>query len=150
MPSVREQRAVQLGKCDDLDILKKMGTTMVEPSFAGMGLARHSCRRAAPTSSSGGMFILPKPCRNVLLTDPIAKDTGGPNRAEGRPERTALPRGSAPQGPTSVTGPGWDTVATAKKIGIPEDKTMQVAGKAENVQAITVGRADTGRATTSW
>ncbi|MER8900072.1 transporter substrate-binding domain-containing protein, partial [Mesorhizobium sp. M0676] len=47
------------------------------------------------------------------------------------------------KGVTAVTGSGWAAVKTAQKIGIPDDKVLQVAGGAAEVaQAVKSGRAD--------
>jgi hypothetical protein len=48
------------------------------------------------------------------------------------------------KGLTLVTTAGSDTVTTAKDAGIPEDRVMQVAGQAEFLQAVKVGRAAAG------
>ncbi|MER8899649.1 ectoine/hydroxyectoine ABC transporter substrate-binding protein EhuB, partial [Mesorhizobium sp. M0676] len=55
------------------------------------------------------------------------------------------------KGVTAVTGSGWAAVKTAQKIGIPDDKLLQVAGGAAEVaQAVKSRRADAALGTGSF
>ncbi|WP_287266478.1 transporter substrate-binding domain-containing protein [Mesorhizobium sp.] len=93
---------------------------------------------------TGGMYILPERCRNVVFTE----------RLLSLPKpcscRMAIPKDLhsfddiRDKGLTLVTTAGSDTVTNAKDAGIPEDRVMQVAGQAEFLQTVKVGRAAAG------
>ncbi|WP_352828564.1 ectoine/hydroxyectoine ABC transporter substrate-binding protein EhuB [Mesorhizobium sp. M0494] len=127
-----------------LDILKKLGTTRVEPIVTEWGSLIPGLQAGRFDIITGGMAILPERCRNVLFTEPVARDIGALVVLKGNPEGLHSYQDVRDKGLTYVTGSGWNTVEDAKKVGIADDKIMQVAGAAEVVQAVKAGRAAAG------
>ncbi|WP_353682893.1 ectoine/hydroxyectoine ABC transporter substrate-binding protein EhuB [Mesorhizobium sp.] len=127
-----------------LDILKKLGTTKVESVVTEWGSLVPGLQAGRFDIITGGMYILPERCRNVLFTDPIGAVTEGLVVPRGNPKGLHSYEDIRDKGLIYVTGAGYDSVPTAKKVGIPDDKIMQVAGDPEIVQAVKVGRADAG------
>ncbi|TIL43172.1 ectoine/hydroxyectoine ABC transporter substrate-binding protein EhuB [Mesorhizobium sp.] len=127
-----------------LDILKKLGATKVEPVVTEWGSLIPGLQAGRFDIISAGMFILPERCPNVLFTEPLGKFADALLVPKGNPERLHSFEDVRDKGVTLVTATGWDTVIVAKKVGIPDDKIMQVAGAAEVVQAVKAGRAGAG------
>ncbi|WP_353830005.1 ectoine/hydroxyectoine ABC transporter substrate-binding protein EhuB [Mesorhizobium sp.] len=127
-----------------LDILKKLGTTKVEPVVAEWGSLIPGLQAGRFDIITGGMSILPDRCRNVLFTNPIDKDPGALLVQKGNPKEVHSFEDVRDKGLIFVTGAGWASVAVAQKVGIAEDKIVQVAGLAEVLQAVKTGRADVG------
>ncbi|MER8778927.1 ectoine/hydroxyectoine ABC transporter substrate-binding protein EhuB [Mesorhizobium sp. M0977] len=129
-----------------LDILKKLGTTKVEPVVTEWGSLIPGLQAGRFDIITGGMFILPERCRNVLFTEPFGTAADGLLVPKGNPEGLHSFGDVRDKGLTLVTGAGYDTVENARKVGIADDKIMQVAGTAEIVQAVKAGRAAAGGA----
>ncbi|WP_245442481.1 ectoine/hydroxyectoine ABC transporter substrate-binding protein EhuB [Mesorhizobium hawassense] len=129
-----------------LDILKKLGTTKVEPIVAEWGSLIPGLQAGRFDIITGGMYILPERCRNVLFSEPIGKFTEGLIVPKGNPEDLHSFGDIRDKGLTLVTAAGYETVKTAKDVGIPENRIMQVAGPAEILQAVKAGRAAGGSA----
>lgn len=127
-----------------LDILKKLGTTKVEPVVAEWGSLIPGLQAGRFDIITGGMSILPERCRNVLFTNPIDQDPTALLVRKGNPEEVHSYEDVRDKGLIFVTGSGWSSVAAAQKVGIAEEKILQVAGLAEVVQAVKVGRAQVG------
>lgn len=127
-----------------LDILKKLGTTKVEPVVAEWGSLIPGLQAGRFDIITGGMSILPERCRNVLFTNPIDQDPGALLVRKGNPEKVHSFEDVRDKGLTFVTGAGWASVGAAQKTGIADDKILQVAGLPELVQAVKVGRAAVG------
>lgn len=127
-----------------IDILKKLGTTKVEPVVAEWGSLIPGLAAGRFDIITGGMSILPERCRNVLFTNPIDKDPTALLVRKGNPQNVHSYDDVRDKGLTFVTGAGWSSVAAAQKAGIADDKILQVAGLAELQQAIKTGRADAG------
>ncbi|PBB95654.1 ectoine/hydroxyectoine ABC transporter substrate-binding protein EhuB [Mesorhizobium sp. WSM3862] len=127
-----------------IDLLRKLGTTKVEPVLTEWGSLIPGLQAGRFDIITGGMFILPERCRNVLFTNPIVTSPDGLIVQKGNPKGVHSYEDLRAKGLTFVTGAGWSTVAIAKKVGIADDKIMQVAGMAEIVQAVKTGRAAAG------
>ncbi|PSH55640.1 ectoine/hydroxyectoine ABC transporter substrate-binding protein EhuB [Phyllobacterium sophorae] len=127
-----------------LDILEKLGTTKVEPIVTEWGSLIPGLQAGRFDIITGGMYILPERCRSVLFTEPLAKFTEALLVRNGNPEDLHSFDDIRDKGLTLVTSAGSDTVKNAKDVGIPEDHIMQVAGQAEILQAVKVGRAAAG------
>ncbi|MER8563388.1 transporter substrate-binding domain-containing protein [Mesorhizobium sp. M0578] len=124
-----------------LDILKKLGTTKVEPVVTEWGSLIPGLQAGRFDIITGGMFILPERCRSVLFTEPMASGISALLVPKGNPEGLHSYQDVRDKGLTFVTGAGYDSVKHAQKVGIADDKIMQVAGPAEIVQAVKTGRA---------
>ncbi|MER8563386.1 ectoine/hydroxyectoine ABC transporter substrate-binding protein EhuB [Mesorhizobium sp. M0578] len=127
-----------------LDILKKLGTTKVEPVVTEWGSLIPGLQAGRFDIITGGMFILPERCRNVLFTEPLGKGADGLLVPKGNPKGLHSYQDVRDKGLMFVTAAGYDSVKYAEEIGIPDDKIMQVAGPAEILQAVKAGRADAG------
>ncbi|MER9481953.1 MULTISPECIES: ectoine/hydroxyectoine ABC transporter substrate-binding protein EhuB [unclassified Mesorhizobium] len=127
-----------------LDILKKLGTTKVEPIVTEWGSLIPGLQAGRFDIITGGMYILPERCRNVLFTEAIGKFPDALIVPKGNPDDLHTYVDVRDKGLTMVTGAGYESVPAAKKIGIADDKVMQVAGPVEIVQAVKAGRAAAG------
>ncbi|WP_346016470.1 MULTISPECIES: ectoine/hydroxyectoine ABC transporter substrate-binding protein EhuB [unclassified Mesorhizobium] len=127
-----------------LDILKRLGTTKVEPIVTEWGSLIPGLQAGRFDIITGGMFILPERCRNVLFTEPLGKGADGLLVPKGNPEELHSYQDVRDKGLTFVTASGYDSVKYAQEVGIADDKIMQVAGPAEIVQAVKAGRAAAG------
>ncbi|RWK47252.1 MAG: ectoine/hydroxyectoine ABC transporter substrate-binding protein EhuB [Mesorhizobium sp.] len=126
------------------EVLKKMGVTKIEPVVTEWGSLIPGLQANRFDIITDSMFILPERCRNVLFTDPIATIPTAAAVAKGNPEDLHSYEDIRDKGLTMVTGAGYRAVKVAQKVGVPDDKIMQVAGYAEIVQALKAGRAAIG------
>ncbi|MER8899562.1 ectoine/hydroxyectoine ABC transporter substrate-binding protein EhuB [Mesorhizobium sp. M0676] len=127
-----------------VDILNKLGTTKVEPVVTEWGSLIPGLQAGRFDIITGGMYITPDRCRNVLFTEPLAKVTGALLVPKGNPEGLRSYNDLRDKGLTMVTGSGWTAVKNAQTAGIADNKIMQVAGAAEVLQAVKAGRAAAG------
>ncbi|THK35209.1 ectoine/hydroxyectoine ABC transporter substrate-binding protein EhuB [Ensifer sp. MPMI2T] len=127
-----------------LDILKRLGTTKVEPVVTEWGSLIPGLQAGRFDIITGGMFILPERCRNVLFTEPLGKFGDALLVRKGNPEGLHSYEDVRDKGLTFVTASGWLSVKAAKQVGITDDKFMEVAGAAEVLQAVKAGRAAAG------
>ncbi|WP_346016465.1 MULTISPECIES: ectoine/hydroxyectoine ABC transporter substrate-binding protein EhuB [unclassified Mesorhizobium] len=127
-----------------IDILKRLGTTKVEPIVTEWGSLIPGLQAGRFDIITGGMFILPERCRNVLFTEPLGAFSDALVVPTGNPEELHSYQDVRDKGLMFVTAAGWNAVNIAKKVGIADDKVMQVAGAAEVVQAVKAGRAASG------
>ncbi|MER8716612.1 ectoine/hydroxyectoine ABC transporter substrate-binding protein EhuB [Mesorhizobium sp. M1295] len=129
-----------------LDILKKLGPAKVEPVVTEWGSLIPGLQAGRFDMITGGMFILPDRCRNVLFTQPIGRLGDAMIVRKGNPDKVHSFQDLRDKGLTMVTGSGYISVKWATEAGIADDKVMQVAGVAEIVQAVKAGRAAAGSA----
>ncbi|WP_037427258.1 ectoine/hydroxyectoine ABC transporter substrate-binding protein EhuB, partial [Sinorhizobium sp. CCBAU 05631] len=127
-----------------LDILKRLGTAKVKPVVTEWGSLIPGLQAGRFDIITGGMFILPERCRNVLFTEPLGRGADGLIVPKGNPHGLHSYEDVRDKGLTFVTAAGYDSVSYAQKVGLPEDKLLQVAGPAEILQAVKAGRADAG------
>ncbi|PBB28964.1 ectoine/hydroxyectoine ABC transporter substrate-binding protein EhuB [Mesorhizobium sp. WSM3882] len=127
-----------------LPVLKKMGATKIESVVTEWGSLIPGLQAGRFDLIADAMYILPARCRNVLFTDPIASVKQAMVVPKGNPKEVHSLEDLRDKGLTFVTGAGFDDVALAKKLGIPDAKIMQVAGYTEIAQAVKAGRADGG------
>ncbi|MER8899641.1 ectoine/hydroxyectoine ABC transporter substrate-binding protein EhuB [Mesorhizobium sp. M0676] len=127
-----------------LDILKKLGTTKVESIVTEWGALIPGMQAGRFDIITGGMYIIPERCRNVLFSDPILKLNDVLIVPKGNPKGLHSYDDVRDKGATFVTGAGYTAVTAAKEVGIPDDKLMQVADDVAIAQAVKVGRADAG------
>ncbi|WP_373414980.1 ectoine/hydroxyectoine ABC transporter substrate-binding protein EhuB [Ensifer aridi] len=127
-----------------LDILKQLGTTKIEPVVTEWGSIIPGLVAGRFDIITGGMFVTPERCRNVLFTEPLMSGTSAMIVPKGNPDNLHSIQDVRDKGLTLVTGSGWTLVKDAKTVGVPEDKIMQVAGVAEVLQAVKSGRAAAG------
>ncbi|MER8467414.1 ectoine/hydroxyectoine ABC transporter substrate-binding protein EhuB [Mesorhizobium sp. M1396] len=127
-----------------LDVLKKMGTTKVESVVTDWGSLLPGLQAGRFDIITGGMYIKPERCRNVLFSDPISRARDSLIVLKGNPEGLHSFEDVRDKGLVLVTGSGYTSVAVAQKLGFADDKIMQVAGGPEIAQAVKTGRAAAG------
>jgi polar amino acid transport system substrate-binding protein len=130
-----------------IDILKKLGTTKIEPIVTEWGALIPGLQAGRFDIITGGMYILPERCRNALFTEPLGTFADALLVPKGNPNDLHSFTDIKDKGMTLVTGAGYNTVKNAKNVGIPDDKIMQVAGPAEILQAVKAERAEGGSGT---
>ncbi|CCV09272.1 putative extracellular solute-binding protein [Mesorhizobium metallidurans STM 2683] len=127
-----------------LDLLNKLGTTKIEPVATEWGSLVPGLQAGRFDIITGGMFILPERCRNVLFSEPLGKFGSGLLVAKGNPDNLHSYEDVRDKAKVFTTASGWLAVKIAKDIGIPDDKLMEVAGAPEVLQAVKSGRAAAG------
>nr|WP_210326681.1 ectoine/hydroxyectoine ABC transporter substrate-binding protein EhuB [Mesorhizobium japonicum] len=127
-----------------LDVLRKMGTTKIEPVVTDWGSLVPGLQAGRFDIITGGMWIKPERCRNVLFSEPIASSNDSMIVPKGNPEALHSLHDAQKKGLTLAIMTGTTAVEQAKKLGFPDDKVMQVAGPPEVVQAVKAGRAAAG------
>ncbi|MER9587062.1 ectoine/hydroxyectoine ABC transporter substrate-binding protein EhuB [Mesorhizobium sp. M0276] len=127
-----------------VDILKKMGTTKVESVVTDWGALIPGMQAGRFDIITGGMYIKPERCRNVLFSEPISTAKDALIVLKGNPEAVHSFENVRDKGLVLVTGSGYTAVKIAQDLGFADDKIMQVAGTAEISQAVKSGRAAAG------
>ncbi|RWF89768.1 ectoine/hydroxyectoine ABC transporter substrate-binding protein EhuB [Mesorhizobium sp.] len=127
-----------------LDILKMLGSAKVEPVVTEWGSLIPGMHADRFDIITGGMYILPDRCKNVLFTEPVGVLSAALIVPKGNPENLRSYKDLREKGLVVVTGAGWDDVVNARNAGIAEDHILQVAGSAEVLQAVKAGRAAAG------
>ncbi|PBB95669.1 ectoine/hydroxyectoine ABC transporter substrate-binding protein EhuB [Mesorhizobium sp. WSM3862] len=127
-----------------LELFKKLGATKFAPVDMEWGSLIPAMQAGRIDVITGGMFILPQRCRNVLFTNPYGTVYGTIVVPKGNPKGLHSLPDIRDKGLTFVTGAGYADVKRAQETGIPDDKIMQVAGYVEIAQAVKSGRADAG------
>ncbi|MCC0042836.1 MAG: ectoine/hydroxyectoine ABC transporter substrate-binding protein EhuB [Brucellaceae bacterium] len=130
-----------------LDILKKMGTTNVEPIVTEWGSLIPGLQAGRFDIITGGMYILPERCRNALFTEPLGTFADALLVKTGNPDGLHSFEDIRDKDLKLVTGAGYNTVKNARNVGLSDEQIMQVAGPAEILQAVKAGRAAGGGGT---
>ncbi|WP_292332198.1 transporter substrate-binding domain-containing protein [Mesorhizobium sp.] len=125
-------------------ILKKMGAAKIESVVTDWGSLVPGLQAGRFDIITAGMWIKPERCRNVLFSEPIGVGQGAMIVPKGNPQGLHSFQDVLTRGLTLVTGTGYADVKNAQKLGIADDKIMQVAGPPEIVQALKAGRAAVG------
>jgi polar amino acid transport system substrate-binding protein len=131
-----------------LAILKKMGITNVEPVLTEWGSLIPGLKAGRFDIITAGMYILPKRCQQVAFSEPMGEFAESFLVRKGNPDNLHSFE-DVRDNPNAVlvTGQGYSTVDYAKKMGIPDDRIMQVADPAAMLQAVKGGRAAAASAT---
>ncbi|MER8772191.1 transporter substrate-binding domain-containing protein [Mesorhizobium sp. M0960] len=127
-----------------IDILKKMGTTKVESVVTDWESLIPGLQAGRFDLITGGMYIKPERCRNVLFSEPFAMAEDVLLVPKGNPQGLHRWEDVRDKGLTLVTGSGYTAVKVAQEMGFADDKLMQVAGPPEIAQAVKTGRAAAG------
>lgn len=90
-----------------LDVLKKLGTTNVEAFVTEWGSLVPGLQAGRFDIITGGMYILPDRCRNLLFSEPIAKAIDGLIVRKGNPEGLHSYEDVRDKGLNFVTGAGY-------------------------------------------
>lgn len=131
-----------------IEILHRMGIDHVEPVVTEWGSLIPGLNAGRFDIITAGMYIMPKRCQNVAFTEPMGVfaeafmvKKGNPKNLHSFEDLRDNPKAIL------VTGAGYSTVEHARKIGIPEERIMQVPDLAAMLQAVKSGRADAASAT---
>jgi len=91
---------------------------------------------------TGGMYILKSRCANMNFSDPIGVFGDAMMVPKGNPKGIYNYADVISKGAKLVTGAGFNTVAAAKKYGVPDSQMMFVEGEVGILAAMKAGRAD--------
>jgi len=131
-----------------LEVLERMGISNVETVVTEWGSLIPGLNANRFDIITGGMYILPKRCKNVAFTEPMGEFAEAFMVKKGNPmDLHSFEDVKNNSNAILVTGAGYSTVDHAKRIGIPEDRIMQVPDPAAMLQAVKAGRAHAASAT---
>lgn len=125
-----------------IGILEKMGLTNIEPVVTDWGGLIPGLKAERFDLITGGMYILGSRCENVSFSEPVLRSGDAVLVPAGNPKNIHTYDDVLKGGHIMVTGAGYNTVEAAKKVGITDEKLMQVPGTTEMVAALKAGRAD--------
>jgi polar amino acid transport system substrate-binding protein len=128
-------------------VLKRMGVKNMEPVVTEWGSLIPGLNAGRFDIITAGMYILPKRCKNVTFTEPMGVFGEAFLVKAGNPDDLHSFEDVRDKGLTLVTGAGYSTVGYARKVGIAEDKIMQVPDLAAALGALKAGRAQAISAT---
>lgn len=131
-----------------LAMLKNMGITEVEGVLTEWGSLIPGLKAGRFDVITAGMYILPKRCAQVAFTEPMGEFAGLFLVKKGNPLKLDSYE-AVRDNPEAilVTVQGYVEVDHAKKVGIPDERIMQVADPGAMLQAIKGGRAHAASAT---
>ncbi|MCA1494799.1 ectoine/hydroxyectoine ABC transporter substrate-binding protein EhuB [Ensifer sp. NBAIM29] len=123
-----------------IDILKRLGATKIEPVVTEWGSLIPGLQAGRFDIITGGMYITPERCRNVLFTEPLGIFSDALLVLKGNPHALHSYEDIRDKGVTLTIAAGSVYVKTAKRVGIPEDKVMLLDGDVASLQALKAGR----------
>ena len=125
-----------------LTVLEEMGITEHETKvFEWSGLIP-GINADRSDMVTGGMYILKSRCENMNFSDPIGVFGDAMMVPKGNPKGIYNYADVISKGAKLVTGAGFNTVAAAKKYGVPDSQMMFVEGEVGILAAMKAGRAD--------
>jgi len=127
-----------------LTVLEEMGITkdqMEFKTFEWSGLIP-GINAGRSDIITGGMYITPKRCKSMNFSDPIGVFGDAMMVPKGNPKGIYNYADVISKGAKLVTGAGFNTVAAAKKYGVPDSQMMFVEGEVGILAAMKAGRAD--------
>lgn len=130
-----------------LDLLAKMGHTEIEPVVTDWAGLIPSLMAGRVDVITGGMYILGSRCANIDFSEPIGQFGNAFIVPEGNPEGLQTYEEIKNAGVVMAAVAGYVNVEEALKVGIPEDKIMQLPGTTEVLAAVKAGRASIGAMT---
>ena len=130
-----------------LDLLEKMGHTDVEPVVTDWAGLIPSLMAGRVDVITGGMYILGSRCANIDFSEPIGQFGNAFIVPEGNPDNLQTYEDIKNAGVILAAVAGYVNVEEALKVGIPENKIMQLPGTTEVLAAVKAGRAAIGAMT---
>jgi len=131
-----------------LAVLEKMGVTNIEGVLTEWGSLIPGLNAGRFDIITAGMYVLPKRCEQVAFTEPMGVFAEAFLVKKGNPlDLHSFEDVRDNPDAILVTGAGYSTVDHAKRIGIPEERIMQVPDLAAVLQAVKSGRAHAASAT---
>lgn len=119
-----------------------MGYTNIEPVVTDWGGLIPGLKAGRYDMITGGMYILNSRCKNVSFSEPVAAAGDAFLVPAGNPKGINNYSDIMKTSSILVTGAGYNTVEAAHRVGITDDKLMQVPGPSEMLAAVKAGRAD--------
>lgn len=130
-----------------VDVLGRMGHTDVEPVVTDWSGLIPSLVAGRVDIITGGMYILSARCENIDFSEPIGQFGNAFIVPAGNPEGLQTYEDIKNAGAMMVGVTGYVNIEEARRVGIAEDKIMQVPGITEALAAVRAGRADVGAMT---
>ena len=130
-----------------IDVLKKMGHTNVEPVLTDWSGLIPSLIAGRVDIITGGMYILKKRCENIDFSEPIGQFGNAFIVPKGNPKGIQTYEDIKNAGAVVAAPTGYVNIEEARRVGIAEDKIINVPGTTEVLAAVRAGRADAGAMT---
>ena len=130
-----------------VDVLERMGHTNVEPVVTDWSGLIPSLVAGRVDIITGGMYILSARCENIDFSEPIGQFGNAFIVPAGNPKGLQTYEDIKNAGGIMAGVSGYVNIEEARRVGIPEDKIIQVPGTTEVLAAVKSGRADAGAMT---
>ena len=130
-----------------VDLLERMGHTNVEPVVTDWSGLIPSLVAGRVDIITGGMYILSARCENIDFSEPIGQFGNAFIVPAGNPKGLQTYEDIKNAGGIMAGVSGYVNIEEARRVGIPEDKIIQVPGTTEALAAVKSGRADAGAMT---
>ena len=130
-----------------VDVLERMGHTNVEPVVTDWSGLIPSLVAGRVDIITGGMYILSARCENIDFSEPIGQFGNAFIVPAGNPKGIQTYEDIKSAGAIMAGVSGYVNIEEARRVGIPEDKIIQVPGTTEVLAAVKSGRADAGAMT---
>ena len=130
-----------------VDVLERMGHTNVEPVVTDWSGLIPSLVAGRVDIITGGMYILSARCENIDFSEPIGQFGNAFIVPEGNPKGIQTYEDIKNAGAIMAGVSGYVNIEEARRVGIPDDKIIQVPGTTEVLAAVKSGRADAGAMT---
>jgi polar amino acid transport system substrate-binding protein len=130
-----------------VDVLERMGHTNVEPVVTDWSGLIPSLVAGRVDIITGGMYILSARCENIDFSEPIGQFGNAFIVPAGNPKGLQTYEDIKNAGAIMAGVSGYVNIEEARRVGIPDDKVIQVPGTTEVLAAVKSGRADAGAMT---
>ncbi len=130
-----------------VDVLERMGHTNVEPVVTDWSGLIPSLVAGRVDIITGGMYILGARCENIDFSEPIGQFGNAFIVPAGNPMGLQTYEDIKNAGAVMAGVSGYVNIEEARRVGIPDDKVIQVPGTTEVLAAVKSGRADAGAMT---
>ena len=130
-----------------VDVLERMGHTNVEPVVTDWSGLIPSLVAGRVDIITGGMYILSARCENIDFSEPIGQFGNAFIVPGGNPKGLQTYEDIKNAGAIMAGVSGYVNIEEARRVGIAEDKIIQVPGTTEVLAAVKSGRADAGAMT---
>ena len=130
-----------------VDVLERMGHTNVEPVVTDWSGLIPSLVAGRVDIITGGMYILGARCENIDFSEPIGQFGNAFIVPAGNPKGLQTYEDIKNAGVIMAGVSGYVNIEEARRVGIPDDKVIQVPGTTEVLAAVKSGRADAGAMT---
>ncbi|TIM28848.1 MAG: transporter substrate-binding domain-containing protein [Mesorhizobium sp.] len=125
-----------------INTLKAMGITNIEPVIVEWNALIPGLQAGRYDMITGGMYVLKTRCDSIVFSDPVIRMGDVFGVPKGNPKKIETFEDLKNQNSVLVTTAGNNTVEVAKKVGISDDRIMQVPGPTEMLAAVLSNRAD--------